>query len=115
METTKPTTLVLADDHAILREGIVDLCRSRPDLKIVGQGSHGDEALEMILELKPDFAVMDLNMPKVGGLDVIRRDSGIIHEWRQRICTEKRTRRAPVRRNRTHPGWRSIPDAFATA
>jgi DNA-binding NarL/FixJ family response regulator len=73
METTKPTTLVLADDHAILREGIVDLCRSRPDLKIVGQGSHGDEALEMILELKPDFAVMDLNMPKVGGLDVIRR------------------------------------------
>jgi DNA-binding NarL/FixJ family response regulator len=73
MEPTKPITLVLADDHGILREGIAAFCVSRPDLKILGQSSDGAEAVELILALKPDFAVLDLNMPKVGGLEVIRR------------------------------------------
>jgi DNA-binding NarL/FixJ family response regulator len=73
METTKQTTLVLADDHGILREGIAAFCASRQDIKILGQSSDGAEAVELILALKPDFAVLDLNMPKVSGLDVIRR------------------------------------------
>lgn len=73
METTKPITIVLADDHGILREGIAAFCSSRSDLKILGQGADGGEAVELILALKPDFAVLDLNMPKVGGLEVIRR------------------------------------------
>jgi DNA-binding NarL/FixJ family response regulator len=73
VEPTKPITLVLADDHGILREGIAAFCASRPDLKILGQGSDGTEAVELILALKPDFAVLDLNMPKMGGLEVIRR------------------------------------------
>lgn len=73
METTKATTLVLADDHGIVREGIAAFCNSRQDLKILGQSSDGAEAVELILALKPDFAVLDLNMPKVGGLEVIRR------------------------------------------
>ena len=64
---------MLADDHGILREGIAAFCNSRPDLKILGQSSDGLEAVELILALKPDFAVLDLNMPKVGGLEVIRR------------------------------------------
>lgn len=73
MDTTKPITLVLADDHGILREGIAAFCSSRPDLKILGQSSDGGEAVELILGLKPDFAVLDVNMPKLSGLDVIRR------------------------------------------
>ncbi len=73
MESTKPLTLVLADDHGILREGIAAFCNSRPDLKILGQSSDGLGAVELILALKPDFAVLDLNMPKAGGLEVIRR------------------------------------------
>jgi len=73
MEATKPITLVLADDHGIVREGVAAFCNSRPDLKILGQSSDGGEAVELILALKPDFAVLDLNMPKVSGLEVIRR------------------------------------------
>ncbi|HEX4274344.1 MAG TPA: response regulator transcription factor [Bryobacteraceae bacterium] len=73
METAKSVTLVLADDHGIVREGVAAFCSSRPDLKILGQSSDGGEAVELILALKPDFAVLDLNMPKVNGLDVIRR------------------------------------------
>lgn len=73
METTKPITLVLADDHGIVREGIAAFCSSRPELKILGQTSDGGEAVDLILALKPDFAVLDLNMPKLSGLEVIRR------------------------------------------
>ena len=73
MEITKAITLVLADDHGIVREGIAAFCASRPDLKILGQSSDGGEAVDLILALKPDFAVLDLNMPKLNGLEVIRR------------------------------------------
>jgi DNA-binding NarL/FixJ family response regulator len=73
VDANKPITLVLADDHGIVREGVAAFCASRPDLKILGQGSDGSEAVDLILALKPDFAVLDLNMPKIGGLDVVRR------------------------------------------
>src|SRR6202044_767002 len=73
MDSTRPITLVLADDHGIVREGIAAFCSSRPDLKILGQTSDGAEAVDLILALKPDFAVLDLNMPKLNGLEVIRR------------------------------------------
>src|SRR5882757_3968677 len=73
MNTTRTITLILADDHGIVREGIAAFCSSHPELKILGQSSDGDEAVDLILALKPDFAVLDLNMPKVNGLEVIRR------------------------------------------
>ncbi len=72
METGPALTLVLADDHGIVREGIAAFCKSRPDITILGQCSDGEQALEMILERKPDFAVLDLNMPKLSGLDIVR-------------------------------------------
>jgi DNA-binding NarL/FixJ family response regulator len=64
---------VLADDHGIVREGIAAYCNARPEITIAGQCSDGEEALAAILARKPDFAVLDLNMPKLGGLDVVRR------------------------------------------
>jgi DNA-binding NarL/FixJ family response regulator len=73
MKTTKPITLMLADDHGIVREGIAAFCGSREDLKVLGQTSDGAEAVELILALKPDFAVVDLHMPNMDGLDVVRR------------------------------------------
>ena len=73
MEAEKTITLVLADDHGIVREGIAAICATRPELKILGQSSDGAEAVDLILALKPDFAVLDLNMPGLHGLEVIRR------------------------------------------
>ena len=73
MDSTKMITLVLADDHGIVREGIAACCATRPDLQVVGQSADGAEAVEMILALKPDFALLDLNMPKISGIDVIRQ------------------------------------------
>jgi DNA-binding NarL/FixJ family response regulator len=73
LETLKVITMVIVDDHAIVREGIAAFCSSRPDLKILGQSSEGGEAVDLILKLKPDFAVLDLNMAGMNGLEVIRR------------------------------------------
>jgi DNA-binding NarL/FixJ family response regulator len=66
------TTVVLADDHAIVREGIAALCGSN-GLRIVGQCSDGASAVETILSLKPDFAILDLHMPGMSGVEAIRR------------------------------------------
>jgi DNA-binding NarL/FixJ family response regulator len=73
MESDHPITVILADDHAIVREGIAAKFRERPEISILGQCADGESALEMILALKPDFAILDLNMPRLGGLDVVRR------------------------------------------
>jgi DNA-binding NarL/FixJ family response regulator len=73
MGIPEPITVVLADDHAIVREGIAAKFRERPDIVIAGECSDGESAVEMILALKPAFAVLDLNMPKLSGAEVVRR------------------------------------------
>jgi DNA-binding NarL/FixJ family response regulator len=65
-------TLVLADDHAIVREGIAALCASH-GFRILGQCSDGAAAVEMILAQKPDFAILDVHMPGVTGVEAVRK------------------------------------------
>ena len=72
MQESRETTVVLADDHAIVREGIAALCAAN-GMQILGQCSEGAAAVEMIAALKPDFAILDLNMPGISGIEVIRR------------------------------------------
>ena len=73
MRINKPVTVVLADDHAIVREGIAAICQTQPGLQVVGQCSDGLAAVEMIEKLNPDVVILDLNMPKLHGLEVIRK------------------------------------------
>ena len=72
MPESLETTVVLADDHNIVREGIAALC-SREGLRVLGQCSDGAQAVEMITALKPDFALLDMNMPVLTGVEVIRK------------------------------------------
>jgi DNA-binding NarL/FixJ family response regulator len=72
MAETAETTVVLADDHNIVREGIAALC-AREGLRVLGQCSDGAQAVEMITALHPDFALLDMNMPVLTGIEVIRR------------------------------------------
>jgi DNA-binding NarL/FixJ family response regulator len=73
MESTRLITVVLADDHAIVREGIAAKFRENPEISILGQCADGESALEMILTVQPDFAIIDLNMPRMSGAEVVRR------------------------------------------
>ena len=68
-----PTTIVVADDHQIVREGICKLLETRPDFKVVGEAGDGEEAVQMVLEHKPDVALMDIWMPRLSGIDATRR------------------------------------------
>ena len=72
MEPERQLTLVLADDHAIVREGIAALCASH-GFRILGQCSDGPAAIEMILTQKPDLALLDVHMPGVTGIEAVRR------------------------------------------
>lgn len=65
-------TIVLADDHAIVREGIAALCTSA-GLSVVGQCADGNTAFGTIMTAKPDFAILDLHMPGLSGVECVRK------------------------------------------
>jgi DNA-binding NarL/FixJ family response regulator len=72
MDVNQEITAVLADDHAIVREGFAALCTAT-GIRVLSQCSDGPSALETISTLKPDFAILDLHMPGMTGIEVIRR------------------------------------------
>jgi len=71
METERKKRIVIAEDHTILREGLKSLLAASADLAIVGEAADGREAIHRCRELKPDLLLLDLSMPRLGGLDAI--------------------------------------------
>ncbi|SET35932.1 response regulator [Stigmatella erecta] len=65
-------TIVLVDDHALIREGIRSLLEFTPDLRVVGEASDGEEAVKRVQELSPDIVLMDVRMPRMNGLEALR-------------------------------------------
>src|SRR6266508_3913419 len=63
---------LLADDHRIVREGIRQLLESAKDIEVVAEAGDGEEAQALIEQLKPDVAVLDIQMPKASGIEVTR-------------------------------------------
>ena len=61
--------VLIADDHAILREGIRSLLAHYPDIEVVGEASNGKEAITQAMKLAPDIVLMDIAMPGLGGLE----------------------------------------------
>jgi two-component system response regulator NreC len=69
---SKKTTLLLADDHAVFREGVRALLEAREGFQIVGEAANGEEAVDCARRLKPDVVLMDIAMPGKNGLDATR-------------------------------------------
>jgi DNA-binding NarL/FixJ family response regulator len=67
--------LLLADDHPIVRKGLLSTVESEASIKVVAEAQDGEEALRLIRKLKPDVAVLDIDMPKLDGLSVAREVS----------------------------------------
>ncbi len=67
------TTILIADDHPLLRDGIVQLLMKEADFEVVGQADDGEEAVRLASEKSPDVVVMDIEMPGVDGLDATRQ------------------------------------------
>jgi two-component system response regulator NreC len=72
-----PIRILLVDDHAMFRAGIRALIDAEDRLQVVGEASTGDEAVDLVRELKPDVVVMDLAMPGSNGLEATRRISAL--------------------------------------
>jgi DNA-binding NarL/FixJ family response regulator len=68
-----PVRLVLADDHEILRVGLRSLLEGQRNWSVVGEAIDGEQAVEMVLSLKPDVALLDIAMPKISGLEAARQ------------------------------------------
>jgi DNA-binding NarL/FixJ family response regulator len=66
-------SVLLADDHKIMRDGLKALLDKAEEIKIIGEAADGAEALKKVIELRPDVVVMDLTMPVMSGIEATRR------------------------------------------
>lgn len=73
MSKEEATRVVLADDHAIVRQGLKRLLNRAPDVQVVGEASDGLEAIQIVEKLDPDVLLLDIEMPVMDGIEVARR------------------------------------------
>jgi DNA-binding NarL/FixJ family response regulator len=79
--------LMLVEDHAVVRQGLVALLSAEEGLEVVGSCGDGAEAVEMYRRLKPDVTLMDLQMPKLGGVETIKQIRGEFPQARVIVLT----------------------------
>ena len=70
-------TIMLVDDHAVVREGFSAVLQKQPGLRVVAEAADGAEAYRLFREVRPDLVIMDLAMPGIGGIEAVRR----IRQW----------------------------------
>jgi DNA-binding NarL/FixJ family response regulator len=76
--TTEPTRVLVVDDHALFRRGLEMVLAQEQDIDVVGEAADGAEALELAQELVPDVILMDVRMPKRGGIDACSAIKAVI-------------------------------------
>jgi len=69
----KKITIVLADDHTVVRQGLKSLFQSEGDIEVVGEAETGRQAVQLAMKLLPDVVVMDIAMPQLNGLEATRQ------------------------------------------
>jgi DNA-binding NarL/FixJ family response regulator len=65
--------IVLVDDHALMRDGLRSLLQARPDYAVIGEANDGHQAIELVRDLAPDIVLMDIYMPRTGGIEATGR------------------------------------------
>jgi DNA-binding NarL/FixJ family response regulator len=71
--STERIRVLVADDHPVFRRGMRAILGAEPDIELVGEATDGEEAVALTLELHPDVILMDLNMPRVTGIEATRQ------------------------------------------
>jgi DNA-binding NarL/FixJ family response regulator len=71
--STQRTTIVVAEDHALVREGTRQILSGESDFTVVGEASRGDEAVQLVLEMRPTVVLMDMRMPGINGIEATRQ------------------------------------------
>ena len=83
----KKIRVLITEDHTIVRQGLVALLRSEPDIEVVGEASDGLEAFEMAKKLIPDVVLMDIAMRNLNGLDATRKIKKLFPEMKVLVLT----------------------------
>jgi CheY-like chemotaxis protein len=65
--------IIIADDHAVVREGTRTLLEREEDMEVIGEARDGEEAVKIIEKYKPDVAILDISMPKLSGIEVTKQ------------------------------------------
>ena len=73
MKNSTPIRVVLADDHAVVRKGMREFLEEDASIRVVGEANDGEEAVALIAREQPDIALLDIQMPRLSGLDAARR------------------------------------------
>jgi NarL family two-component system response regulator LiaR len=81
------TRLLICDDHAVVRQGLTAFLALQDDIEIAGEAADGEEAVAQALALRPDVVLMDLVMPRVDGVEAIRRIRAALPETRVIVLT----------------------------
>jgi len=71
IKETKKISVLIADDHPVVRQGLAAILNSQKDIKIVGEATDGEEACKLYNQLSPDVLILDLRMPKKNGLQIV--------------------------------------------
>ncbi len=71
-------TVIIADDHAIVREGTRQLLECEEDLEVVGEAADGEEAVNLVTRLKPNVAIIDISMPKLNGIEATKQIKSLV-------------------------------------
>jgi two-component system, NarL family, nitrate/nitrite response regulator NarL len=71
-EKAAPIRVLIADDHSLVREGLRKLLQTEPGFEVAGEAADGEMLMEMIREARPDVLLLDLAMPRLSGMDVLR-------------------------------------------
>ena len=124
-----PVRILIADDHAVVRFGLKTILSREEGWQVVGEATSGAEALALALQLQPDVAVLDINMPGMSGLDALKAirerlpatrvviltlhyshgmDAGDSPRWRQGLCDEVGRRSRFGGRSRGRRGGKNL-------
>ena len=68
----RPCRIILADDHTLVRQGIKKILEENPDLEVIGEAADGQEAVNLLKKLQPDLVILDIQMPRMNGLEAAK-------------------------------------------